>query len=650
MAYVEERFHLGKEFVEQLHKMHVPWGFGQFSEIIYYRTYSRTKDDGSQEHWPDTVQRVVEGVFSIRKDWYKKMHITWDDHKWNALAEEMALAIFDMKFLPPGRGLWAMGTNYIYERGSASLFNCAAGDYLEDVADVSAWVMDMLMLGVGVGASTQKATFATPAIPTDSSVGYWVPDDREGWVDSVKTLINSFYGGPNVKFYYDQIRPKGAPIKGFGGVCSGYEPLEELHQRLRAYLTYHSHSLDRTRLIADIMNSIGACVVSGNVRRSAELLTGSLNDSTFLHLKDYKTNPDRQEIGWMSNNSVILSQSEEFERIPTIADGVRDNGEPGLINLINIQKYGRVGKRKDDAATLMNPCAEICLEDRELCNLAEVFPTRCRDVTDVWRAMELSTLYTSTVALLPTHDASTNAIILRNRRIGVSASGIADWLDSTNQSHVTMALKRGYEEHVEPTNIALAKEAGIPPSVRLTTVKPSGTISLLAGVSAGMHWPVARYAIRRVRVSENSPIVPVLEQAGIIGEKDAYSANTLCFAFPLESGGGKTRAVSEVSIWEQAKMVEMLQWAWADNSVSNTLTFTPEERNQVERVLASTAPHVKSISMLPAAHEYEQAPLESITREQYLNMSAKFKPINWSSFGGSDGIDSKFCTNTECDI
>lgn len=656
--FVEERFRLKNEFTSELRARTPQWGFGTFSEVIYYRTYSRMTEDGRQEQWADTVIRVVEGVLSIRKDWYRKQHLVWDEGYWQPFAQKLATYIFEMKMLPPGRGLWAMGTDYIFQRGGASLFNCAFVDVKDDLADAAGWAMDMLMLGVGVGASTQNAKLPKIIVPKDLGVStphYIIPDTREGWVQSTKRVIEAYTvpGMPMVKMDYSDIRPEGTLLKGFGGVASGPQPLIDLHNRLNTFFAEQAKNQNNTRLVVDTMNAIGACVVSGNIRRSAELMTGSVHDETFLNLKNYTLNPERQEIGWMSNNSVVLATSSDFEYLPNIAAGVRDNGEPGIINLINMQKYGRVGKHKLDLANGMNPCAEICLEDRELCNLVEVFPTRCNSLQEFWEVLEFATFYASTVSLLPTHDASTNSVILRNRRIGVSVSGIADWLDSSSLSNITMALRTGYEKHVEPTNVRLAKEAGVPPSVRLTTVKPSGTISLLAGVSPGMHWPVSRYAIRRVRISESSPLNERL--AGKVAvEKDTYSANTLCYSFPLASGGGRTRSVSEVSIWEQASMVAMLQREWADNSVSNTLTFRKHEESQIERVLSAFAPVVKSISMLPDQMEsdtpYAQPPYEPIDRESYEIMQTEMGTIDWSKFGGSDGLDSKYCETDHCEI
>lgn len=656
--FVSERFALNHAFKEKFVDTPVPWGHDLFSEAVYYRTYSRTKEDGNQEQWLDTIVRVVEGCFSIRKDWYLKHGLNWDNEYWQLKAQRMAELIFDMKMLPPGRGLWAMGTEYVYERGSMSLNNCGFVDVNGNLTKAAGWTMNALMCGVGVGFSTQNATFQQMYQPNGWVYQmYQVPDSREGWVESVKLLIDSYLtpGQPTLSFDYSLIRPEGVPLKGFGGIAAGPGPLIKLHDRLRIYLgQYVLGKINKTRLITDIMNSIGACVVAGNIRRSAEIATGSVDDETFLNLKNYDLYPERSEIGWMSNNSVSLSQSEEFEMLPRISERIRDNGEPGIINLINIQKYGRVGKKKPDLATGINPCGEIPLETYELCNLSEYYPHRCNSITEIWEAMEFCTLYDSTVSLLPTQNPETNAVISRNRRIGVSPGGVADWLDATSLSRVTMTLREGYEKHVEPLNRALAEEAGIPASVRLTTVKPSGTISLLAGVSPGMHWPVSRYAIRRMRINHNSNLVPILMEAGLAFEEDTYSDNTLVFSFPLESGGGKTRAVNEVSIWEQASMVAMLQREWADNAVSNTLTFRKDEEDQVERVLAAFAPVIKSMSMLPdqstSEHAYAQPPYESITKQQYQDMVSSIKPTNWSKLSGMDGIEQKFCDTDQCEI
>ena len=415
-----------------------------------------------------------------------------------------------------------------------------------------------------------------------------------------------------------------------------------------------------TRLIADIFNSIGACVVAGNVRRSAEIALGDVNDPDFINLKNYTDNPERMEIGWMSNNSVTLTSGDDFEDfsyIPDMAKRIVDNGEPGMINLYNMQKYGRYGKESSDEANLCNPCGEICLENFELCNLSEVFPHRCNDIDVFNQALKYATFYSTSVSLLPTHRPETNAVIAKNRRIGVSISGIAQWVSDAapkdwgamNYTRLTRILRDGYKI-VRAENKRLAKAAGVPESIRVTTIKPSGSISLLAGATAGVHYPVSRYAIRRVRVANDSPLVPSLKRAGVPHEKDTYSDNTLVFEFTIDHGD--VRPCEQVSPWEQFSLVALLQRCWSDNMVSATVYFDKEkDANDIEKLLAMFIPVLKSVSLLPhSGHGYAQAPYEPIDKEEYEKRRSNYKNIEFNSVSGSVPTGSRFCDGEKCEL
>jgi ribonucleoside-diphosphate reductase alpha chain len=369
-----------------------------------------------------------------------------------------------------------------------------------------------------------------------------------------------------------------------------------------------------------------------------------------MNLKNYDVNPDRSEIGWMSNNSVVLANYEDLKKLPDVAELIRVNGEPGIYNLFNVERYGRYGDEMKDFATGSNPCAEIPLESYETCNLVEVFPTKCATQEEFYDALELATIYASTVSLLPTHAPQTNDVIARNRRIGVSISGIADWFDTEGATTIVSLMRNGYKL-VREVNARLAKAAGVPPSIRVTTVKPSGTVSQLAGVSPGMHYPPYTRYVRRMRVGANTPIVPLLIEAGIPHEDDSYSDNTLVFEFPVESKA--RRSQREISMWQKGAMVVLLQKHWADNMVSNTITFDPKtEGHQIEDFLAFTVPLTKTISLLPDTDEgaYAQMPYEGITKSEHDRRAKEIKAIDWSTFGGSDGQDSRFCNNDSCDV
>lgn len=646
---VRERFALDTAFCDGLHTKKAHFGFRGFGEATYYRTYSRMKADGSQEHWADTVIRAVNGVMSIRKNHYVANNLAWDESASQRYAQKLATSMFEMKWLPPGRGLWIMGTEYIYERGAAALNNCGAVD-TTDLALAADWAMDMLMCGVGVGFNTAWKGENVAMPDKTAPFFYSIPDSREGWVSSVRLLIESYTRGKAWPvFDYSRIRPEGSPIRGFGGTASGPAPLRELHRRMEKTLDrFCIGEIDTTRCIVDIMNEIGACVVAGNVRRSAQIALGSADDQTFLGLKDYARYPERAEIGWISNNTVILEKTEDFKRLPLIAGHIRDNGEPGIMNLINVQKYGRYGEVAEDKAWLTNPCSEIPLESFELCNLAEVFPSRCNSEEEFYEALEFATFYASTVALLPTHRPESNAVIVRNRRIGVSLSGIAEILDELGATELTRRLRKGYRLVVS-ANRELAARAGIPASIRVTTVKPSGTISQLAGVSSGMHFPAFRYAIRRMRVGTASAICKVLKKAGVPCEEDLYSKNTTVFEFPIYLG--KTRKAASVSAWEQFSLLAMLQREWSDNMVSCTIYFDPEDEGaQIEQMLAQFVPLIKSVSMLPHTRSgaYRQMPYEGISKEEYEKRLAELPKIDWETFRGSDGAEPRFCTDEIC--
>ena len=239
------------------------------------------------------------------------------------------------------------------------------------------------MLGVGVGFDDKGAdkdfTIYEPAVEGEV---YIIPDTREGWVDSTAALINS-YLKPDSKicnFDYSQIRLAGVPIKTFGGTAAGPEPLIKLHNHIKRIFGGRAGEKVTRVDIADIGNLIGVCVVSGNVRRSAELLIGRLDDDEFLNLKNNKRFPERNSYdpsapgwGWMSNNSV---ETEVGKDLSKIVDGIALNGEPGVIWLDMSRKYGRLAdpiNNKDWRVAGYNPCAEQSLESYECCTLVETY-------------------------------------------------------------------------------------------------------------------------------------------------------------------------------------------------------------------------------------------------------------------------------------
>lgn len=230
-------------------------------------------------------------------------------------------------------------------------------------------------------------------------------------------------------------------------------------------------------------------------------------------LKDYKVNPSRSAFGWTSNNSVMAKVGMEYERL---CEKVIQNGEPGFAWLSNMQKYGRMCdpvNHADYRAAGGNPCLEQTLESHEMCCLVETFPYRHESLSEFKRTLELAVIYAKTVTLGPTHWPKTNTIMLRNRRIGTSMSGIAQFVAKNGIETLREWCEEGYATVKKQDNY-ISERFAVPRSIKTTCIKPSGTVSLLAGATPGMHFPESRYYIRRVRLDASSPMVTALKNSG----------------------------------------------------------------------------------------------------------------------------------------
>lgn len=577
--YYDAEFFLNRKACDLLRKQTPTFGYNGFGEIVYYRTYSRLiKGDFDtvlgQEGWHDTVIRVINGIMSIRKDWYVKNGIQWREGYWQNYSERMAGSMFRMNWLPPGRGLWACGTDLIRERGAMALYNCSMTILAEDWVEDLCWMMDSLMYGVGVGFRPYRTGVQLTA--PQGSYRYQIPDTREGWVESIRRLLNAFVmGGPLPIFDDSLIRPYGSPIKSFGGEASGPGPLKQLHQAIITLCTRYidDDDYDEIALKTDFANLIGVCVVSGNVRRSAELGVCEIDDPIFMDLKDYNKHPYRKPFGWMSNNSAWLEKDSDFEHMDMIAQKNIRGHDLGYLNAINL-KRGRLGKNdlvREDEAVGANPCAEIGLEDKEVCNVDDTLPTRCHDTKQWLEACGFATFYCSTVALLPTHQPATNRVVVRNRRIGVGLVDFTGWVYQIGVAKVISALKQGYRT-VRAVNKHLADEAGVCESIRVTTVKPGGTTTKIAARTPGAGYPTFSYTIRRINIGVGTPVDRVLE-GKVPFEDSVYTPNTRVYEYPILQGPAPP--ATEVSLYQQAMNVVLLQREWADNMVSNTLYFKP---------------------------------------------------------------------------
>ena len=974
-------FKLRDNFVEKYKNITPPFGFNGLGELTYMRTYSRLKLDGTNERWYETVRRVVEGTYSVQKRHIFKYDLGWNKVKAHRSAEEMYDRMFNMKFLPAGRGIWAMGSHSIEEKGLFPTLNSCAFVSTENLSIDKerpfSFMMDMEMLGVGVGFDVKGAEKLKIQKPIISELIWSIPDSREGWIEATKILLTGYFEGKEIpNFNYALIRKAGEPIHGFGGKSAGPEPLRKLHAHFRNLLDKRIGECLTETDIVDMMNMIGVCVVSANVRSSAQIVFGSPESEEFLKLKDYEWNDEKQtyigsnvhraQWGWTSNNSILADIGMDYSQV---AKQTGRNGEPGYAWLENMQQYGRMGDQRDandiravganpcfsyDTSILIhdyhhgidknvligslvgkdvtfinkngkkvkgsvwksgrkktirliwnekgkghsikctpdhtfmsisgvpiradeskyfrlmpfyemkntedmnmewvslgfvqgdgrtNPaprqkivtaifgkkdydieqvfvpleyskldelgfsknklperdlpseidlwssksisdfltglysangsaleragrvtlkttnyrlaekvqellkrylidsyitinksklvkfpngeyickesydlnvanfrsivnftkhinfiqkykrnilkeiilnkspkiqhivegeeedvydfslqdnthwgvvegfiahnCMEQTLESYEMCCLVDVFPIKHKDLQDFKRTLKFAYLYAKTVTLGKTHWIETNRVQLRNRRIGTSLSGITQFINTQGIEQFRKWCNEGYSTLKYYDNV-YSEWFAVPKSIKITSVKPSGTVSLLAGVTPGMHYPESNYYIRRIRLSKTSDLISEVEKAGYKIEESKHDPeNTLIVEIPVAIEGIKT--TNEVSMWEQLMLASFLQEHWADNQVSCTVTFKPEEANQIEPALNYFQYKLKGISFLPKTEtgKYAQMPYEEITKDEYDKLSKNIKKLKFKNTS-EESESERFCDGQNC--
>jgi ribonucleoside-triphosphate reductase (thioredoxin) len=658
-------FEIDLDFIKEYVGKQPNWG--PLGRITYVRTYSRSlecvparyRDLGMQfglqdsEDWWLTVTRVVEGCYRIQQTHCKGLKLSWDPEKAQESAQEMFQRIWAFKMLPPGRGLWMSGTDFVDKIGSAAMQNCAyvtTDDIRVSFSEPFCFLMNSSMLGIGVGSDTRgagKVTIVKPVIGEK----YVVDDSREGWVDLIRCILESYVGRDElpVSIDYSKIRPAGSLIRGFGGTSSGHAPLEELVKGITTVLDKRIGQSITSEDIVDVHNMIGRCVVAGNIRRSSEILLGDPDDDNFLNLKNPSINEEAVKgWRWSSNNSILANIGQDYSKVASMTES---NGEPGYLWLENARNYARMNGIKDNSDSLVkgvNPCGEIVLESAEYCNLVECFPAHNSDLEDFKRTLKFAYLYAKTVSLLPTHDYKTNSVVLRNRRIGVSMSGISQALTKLGKRVFLSWCDAGYNR-LKELDAVYSGWLCVPKSIRLSTIKPSGTTSLLVGATPGIHFPHSEYYYRVIRFAADSPLLVPIKEAGYrCVDLRPDEPNTVAVYFAVKEENF-SRCKSEVSMWEQLEIAAQVQTYWADNAISCTVSFNPGESKQIKHALELYESRLKSVSFLPLKdHGYNHAPYQEISKEEYDSYMQNLGPLEFR--GKTNEIVEKFCDGDNCVI
>lgn len=633
---------ISEEFSNKYKDKKPNWGFNGLGYIVYKRTYSRIMPDGRNEEWHETVRRCINGAQKIGAKYTKEE------------AERLFDLVFNLKCNFAGRMLWQLGTSTVDRFGLASLLNCWFVSMKEP--EDFCFLFEHLMLGGGVGYSVKKEDIhELPKVKSgvlvkhnnSKDADFIVPDSRQGWVNLLRNVLNAFFvTGKSFSYSTILIRGAGEPIKGFGGTASGpkilVDGMESICKIVKAREGKKLRSID----VLDINNIIGSIVVAGNVRRSAEVAIGDPDDYLYLRAK-------RWDLGnipnWraMSNNSIY---ADSFDQISDdVWSGYNGGGEPyGFMNLPLAKKYGRLGEERKDNCEGGNPCMEITLADGEACNLCELYLNNITSKEELIDCAKLLYKTQKAVWNLPALYDKTTRVVSKNRRIGLGVTGVCQSQDKLEWLDECYRELRKFDEEWSKAN-------HIPVSIKLSTVKPSGTLSLLGGATPGVHPAYAKYYIRRVRMSSTDKLLQICKDAGyhvesVINYDNSVDHSTSIVSFPCKAGE-ETILAKDMTAVSQLELVKKMQTIWADNSVSVTVYYKLEELKDIKTWLKENYENsLKTVSfLLHSQHGFKQAPYEEITEKEYLAMSAKIKDIK-SDISSESTLDGVECAGGACPI
>jgi ribonucleoside-diphosphate reductase alpha chain len=607
------------------------------SEITTHLKYAKyLPEKQRRETWDELVTRN------------KEMHI----EKFPALKEEIEWAyqyVYDKKVLPSMRSLQFGGKPI--QINNARIFNCS---YLpiDDMAAFSE-IMFLLLSGCGVGYSVQQHHIEKlPEVRKPlKSKRYLVGDSIEGWADAVKVLMKAYLrGGPAPLFDFRDIRPKGAELITVGGKAPGPEPLKIALTHVQAILDRKQDGQKLSSLEChDIICHLADAVLSGGIRRAALISLFNLDDEEMLTCKFgawWEENPQR---GRANNSAMLLRSKIEKETFLELWKKIElsNSGEPGFLF-----------SNDKDAGT--NPCAEINLKPNQFCNLCEI------NASDIETQEEYNDR-AKAAAFIGTLQASyTDFHYLRDvwkkttekeALLGIGMTGIAS--GAVLKLNMKEAAKVAVEE-----NERVAKILGINKAARVTTVKPSGTTSLVLGTSSGIHaWHDEFYA-RRIRVGKNEALYTYLSIYHPELLEDDFFKPTIqaVISVPQKAPQGAiTRSESAMDLLERIKTINK-NWIKPGHrrgsnmhNVSATVTIKPDEWDTIGEWLFENKEYFTALSFLPHSdHTYVQAPFETIDEDKFNEMVKSLHNIDLSKViemnDNTARQDELACAGGNCEI
>jgi ribonucleoside-diphosphate reductase alpha chain/ribonucleoside-triphosphate reductase len=665
---------LDDDFFEPYRLERQPAHMNELGAFVFYRTYSRwLPDEQRRETWAETVRRAVEYNCQLVPGVSREE------------AQKLFDNVYNLRQFLSGRTMWVGGTPVAY-KFPMSNYNCSF--IVLDSLEAFAELFYLLMIGTGVGFRVLPRDVAQlPRFRTDVTMAVAeyrpvpkhlrrddselvfrdgqahiiVGDSKEGWIQALAFYLECLTASwaaksvESITLDFSHVRPKGERLVTFGGTASGHEPLREMFEKIHAVITASDGTLKPIDVL-DIANLIGGAVVVGGVRRTAEIGLGGADDEAFWNAK--KTIVESGKFHrFLSNNSVFYESKPDAETLHRQFETLRDEGEPCFVN-------AQAARKRRPRFEGVNPCVEILLDNRGLCNLttvnvaAFVDENGKVDLEALFEAQRLSARASYRMTCVTLELPSWDAVQKRDRLLGCSLTGWFDAMDrcgfgKTSQRVLLSSLRRNARDAAD----AYADELGAPRSLLVTAVKPEGTLSQVAGgVSPGVHRKHSPYFVRRIRISAEDPLVKVAMSLGWPTFPEVGStwenARTLVIEFPVKAGEGTTKY--DVSAIEQLETYRMFQTHYCEHNASNTITVRDDEWSAVERWVGEKWNDVVAVSFLKLdGHVYELAPYEAITAEEYDRRRASMKPFDpellrrferGEDFDiGDDGCDNGIC-------
>lgn len=627
--------------------------FTPLGEFVYYRTYSRfLPQQGRRETWQETCKRAVNYNTSLANTSEKEK-------------EELFENMFYLRQFLSGRTLWVGGTE-ASTKYPLSNFNCAFV-VMDDFAKMRE-LFYLLMIGTGVGVRVLPSdVIKLPKVRTDVEIEHLeytrnnnkqevtslefkdqeaiitIGDSKEGWIQSLEAFFNilsrkDYRHIDKISFCYNHIRPRGERLKTFGGTASGYDSLKNMFEKIdkiiKGKLCENYPKVNDNKLrpihIFDIVTSIGQNVVVGGVRRTALNHLIGAEDKELIEAKNDVHNQPELFHRFMSNNSIYYMQKPSREMLEWQLQTQRYNGEPGFLNA------EAASKRRENFCGV-NPCFEILLDDRGLCNLTTVnVMAFVKDgkilEKELLHAQELSARASFRMTCVELEIHQWDIVQKRDRLTGTSLTGWQDMLAETGISNTEAEkLLQKLKEVAQNSADEYAKELGVTKSLLVTTVKPEGTLSQLPTVSSGLHYAHAPYFIRRVRINSNDALVKVAQDLGwkVVPEvgQTWENATTLVIEFPVHSPTKKTKF--DTSAVEQLNTYLSFQRNYTAHNTSNTVTVQDHEWEEVANWLWNNWDETIAVSFLPLTnHVYPLAPYQEISKAEYEEMVKTYKPFD----------------------